>query len=90
MNNETIEEKIENANYLGLTVAYIIKKIGHSPNCCIFDKFYIENIYGESLKVSSAFRYVKRNINYVDDDIIKSINSNNCIRTKLKKDCNNK
>ena len=87
MNREEIKK---NANFLALILAYLIKEIGYSPNTQIFDGHYIENIKGKPIKVSSAYSYVKRNIKYVDDAIIDKINSNECIKTKLKKDCNNK
>lgn len=81
-------DKKTKINFLALQVLYYIKLSGYSPNDYLASEFYVNDIYGDEVKLSTAYLRVKRNINYVDDEIVEKINEQPCIHTKLKKDCN--
>lgn len=85
--DKKVNKKTE-MNYLALQVLYYVKLSGYSPNDYLASDLYIYDIYQEEVKLNTAYLRVKRNVNYVDDEIIEKINEQPCIHRKLKKDCN--
>jgi hypothetical protein len=78
------------ADYIAIQILFFLKEYGYSPNNILARKFLVKMLDGNEVTMSSAYRTLKNNINYVDDEIIDKINSFPCIIKKLKKDCNSK
>lgn len=78
------------ADYIAIQILFFLKEYGYSPNNILARKFLVKMLNGNEVTVPSAYRTLKNNINYVDDEIIDKINSFPCIIKKLKKDCNSK
>ena len=78
------------ADYIAIQILFFLKEYGYSPNNILARKFLVKMLDGNEVTMPSAYRTLKNNINYVDDEIIDKINSFPCIIKKLKKDCNSK
>lgn len=83
------ELKKREIDFLALQVLLCMEASGISPenhNSCLH---ILKKCDGTEITLKSAYYNVKRNINYLDDELLKKLNSFPCIKVKLKKDCNN-
>lgn len=73
-------------NYIAIQILYFLNNYEYSPNSIIGHHVLVKMINGEEITLTSAYRRLKKNISYVDEDLIDKINSHPCIFTKLSKD----
>lgn len=78
------------ADYIAIQILFFLKEYGYSPNNILARKFLVKMLSGNEVTMPSAYRTLKNNINYVDDELINKINAFPCVIKKLKKDCNSK
>lgn len=83
------KDKSAEINFLTFQILLHIKMTGYSPNNVLAAYLLVDDMNGKKISLRSAFSKIRRNVNYLDDELIEKINSYQCIRTKLKKDCNN-
>lgn len=76
-------------DYLATQILFFLDIYQYSPNGYYAQKVLIRMLDGKEISLASAYRKLKDNINYVDDELLNKINSHACIMKKLKKDCNN-
>lgn len=72
-------------DYIAIQIISFLNDYGHSPNGTFAQKVLVRMIGGEEIILTSAYRRLKKNINYVDDALIEKINSYPCIVKKLEK-----
>lgn len=75
-------------NYLASQIIYFLDNYHFSPNCYFAQKILVKKPNGKQISLASAYRKLKNDVNYVDDELLDKINSHDCIIKKLKKDCN--
>ena len=80
-----MENSYLKANYIAIQILYFLEKYGYSPNSAIKRGILIGTINGNEVTLASAYRTLKKNVNYVDDDLLEKINSYPCIFKKLEK-----
>lgn len=72
-------------DYIAIQVICFLEKFEYSPNSGAGSKALIKMFDGSEVTVLSAYRKIKKNVNYVDDRLLEKINSHSCIFKKLKK-----
>lgn len=81
-------------DFFALQILVYMEQFGYSPSCIFAQKLLIKNAYGKDVSLRGAYRRVKNQVDYLDDELLEKINSYPCIKSKLKKsnvkkDCNN-
>lgn len=85
----TEKERLEKeTNFLALQVLYIMEKTGYSPYCVKKGCRLVSTIDGREITTKTAYEKVRRNVNYLDDELLEKINKQPCVVNVLKKDCN--
>ena len=83
------EEKIKKEiDFLALQVLYIVELTGYSPFNLKTDYFLVRTLDGRDITVKTAYLRVRKNVNYLDSELLEKINKQPCIFKPLKKDCN--
>lgn len=72
-------------DYIAIQVIYFLEMFEYSPNSGAGSKVLIKMLDGSEITVESAYRKIKKNVNYVDDELLEKINSHPCIFKNLKK-----
>ena len=79
---ENIRRKV---NYLALEIRMYIQENDLSPSSIFCKKCYVRSFDGKVMTMKCAYDFVREYVNYVDDDLLKELNSCHRIKKKLVK-----
>ena len=82
------ELKKRETDFLALQVLYAMETTGYSPFNLRMGCLLVSTSDGREITIKTAYARVRKNVNYLDDDLLEKINKQPCVVNALKKDCN--